>query len=284
MVKSNVLQVDSFHLQYRIEGEGAPALVIGSALYYSRTFSQELRKNLQLIFMDHRGFGSSLSPIKTPCELDIILDDMETLRKTLSIERIIVIGHSGHGYMALEYAKKYPQHVSHVVLIGMGPNQSNESHLAALQYFNDSVCPERKLFLEKNLKLLEAELEQKPEERFINFCLRLGARSWYDFRFDASPLWKGVKVNMSIMDYLWGEVFREMDITKGLEHFNIPVFLALGHYDFLVAPFFSWYPIRDRFNDLTIRLFEQSGHTPQYEESELFNQEFLNWMETKDDN
>lgn len=269
---------DSFQLRYNIEGSGSNAIVIGSSIYYARTFSQNLRKHLRLIFMDHRGFASvsTQSPLDPKTfELNVLLDDIEHLRQHLNLGRITIIGHSGHGFMALEYAKKYPAHVAKVVLIAMGPDCSMASQAAADQYFADSVCPERKTILEKNLQRLPNELATQPEKSFITFCLRLGARSWYNFEFDASFLWENVEVNMQIIDYLWGTVFRDIDITKGLDNFNIPVFLALGQYDFLVAPFFTWNIIRSKFKDLTIRIFERSSHTPQYEEPDLFDTELL---------
>ncbi len=273
------IECDNFQLHYRIQGTGTPAIVIGSSIYYPRTFSENLRNHLQLIFMDHRGFtppGPSLD--NSLFSLDVILDDIERLRQKLGLEKIIIMGHSGHGFMALEYAKKYPSHVSHVVLIGMGPNNSVKNQEASDQYFQDSVCPERKAILEENLRRLPQEIQANPNNRFITFCLRLGARSWYKYEFDASPLWTEVKVNMQIIDYLWGEVFRDIDITKGLETFENPIFLGLGQFDFLVAPFFTWDSIRKKFKNLTIRLFEKSSHTPQFEEPELFDRELLNWL------
>jgi hypothetical protein len=65
-----------------------------------------------------------------------------------------------------------------------------------------------------------------------------------------------------LFSYLWGEIFRDIDVTQGLENFERPVFLALGRHDFLVAPPSSWVPIRGRFQDVTVRFFENSGHTP----------------------
>ncbi len=276
---SGTIIIDGFELRYTIEGTGKTALVIGSAVYYPRTFSQNLREHLKLIFMDHRGFAASNKTTDTTkFNLELLLQDIEHVRSTLNLGQIIIIGHSGHGYMALEYAKKYPQHVSHVVLIGMGPDQSAASHVQSEEYFNDSVNPERKAWLQKNLEKLPAEIQAHPENRFITFCIRLGAKSWYNFTFDATPLWQGVEVNNAMFDYVWGAVFRDIDITKGLENFNKPVFLALGHFDFLVAPFFSWNSIRSKFKNLTIKIFEKSAHTPQYEEPEIFDQELLTWL------
>lgn len=42
-----------------------------------------------------------------------------------------------------------------------------------------------------------------------------------------------------------------------------------------------WEKIRSYFNNLTIRFFEKSGHTPQFEEAEQFNAELLQWLNQK---
>jgi len=271
-----------FDLAYSVEGRGVPAIVIGSAVYYPRTFSQTLRTSLQLIFVDHRGFartGKDLQP--ADYALDVVLDDIDLARRHFGHDKVIVIGHSGHGYMALEYAKRFPQHVSHVVMVGTGPSHSAAHHEASERYWQESVCPERKAKLASDLALLPAEIEAAPEKRFITFCIRLGAKSWYDHTFDATPLWEGVHVNMPVFDHLWGEVFRDIDIRHGLGRLDAPVFLALGRYDYLVAPYATWDPYRGSFRDLTVRVFEKSGHTPQLEESELFDVELLKWLELK---
>jgi proline iminopeptidase len=85
---------------------------------------------------------------------------------------------------------------------------------------------------------------------------------------------------MPVFGHLWGEAFRDIDIAQGLEHLAVPVFLALGRYDYLVAPYATWAPYRERFEDLTVRVFEKSGHTPQFEESALFDAELLQWLST----
>ncbi len=45
--ESGHLRSGPFDLGYRIEGSGSPVLVIGSARYYPRTFSQSLRRELR---------------------------------------------------------------------------------------------------------------------------------------------------------------------------------------------------------------------------------------------
>jgi len=270
-----------FRLNYRIEGTGAAAIVIGFPNYYTRVFSEDLRSYLRLVFVDHRGSAASPGSVDTTeFALERIVDDLELVRETLGLGRIVVIGHSGHAFMALEYAKKYPANVSHVVMIGIAPDLSASSRQAAQQSWLRLASPERKSALEENQrKITDDQLTQlAPSERWIKSYVRNGPRAWYDPHFDSTPLWEDVDINMEMFNYVWGELFRDIDVTRGLENFDRPVFMALGRYDFLVAPPSSWEPIKDSFNDLTVRVFEKSGHTPQYEEPELFGRELLAWM------
>lgn len=273
------IQSGVFELAYRIEGSGRAALVIGSSIYYPRTFSAELRQSLKLVFVDHRGFARATGPTSpADYELATVLDDIELVRQRLGLGEVIIVGHSGHAYLALEYAKRYPQNVTQVVLIAAGPSQSVAHLELAEQNWQEAVCAERKSKLEADLRDLGGELAAAPERRFITFCIRLGARSWYDPSFDASPLWADVSVNMDGIDYLWGEAFRDLDIREGLRELKVPVFLALGRFDYLVAPYGAWHPYRPHFHDLTVRVFDRSSHTPQLEESQLFDDELLGWL------
>ena len=67
---------------------------------------------------------------------------------------------------------------------------------------------------------------------------------------------------MSIIDHFWGTIFRDIDITQDIERLTMPTLLVLGHYDYLVAPFYTWNSIRSQFPAIIVRIFEQSSHTP----------------------
>jgi proline iminopeptidase len=116
------------------------------------------------------------------------------------------------------------------------------------------------------------------DQAFVRGYIRNAARTWFNPRFDCTPLWQDVTVNMDMFGYVWGKVFSDIDVTDGLQTLDRPVFLALGRYDFIVAPPSSWDPIKASFQNLTIQIFERSGHTPQFEESELFDERTLSWM------
>lgn len=279
--QAGAISAGPFQLPYIIEGTGPSTIVIGSSQYYRRVFSQNLRRHLRLIFMDHRGFAPSPGPVDTSeFELDKLVDDVEMLRQQLGMGPIVVIGHSGHAYMALEYAKKYPENTSHVVMIGISPDLSQPStDLAERNY--QALADADRLAAERANKLAvpdEALAKLPPDRAFIRGYIRNAARIWYDPRFDCTRLWQDVAINMEMFGYVWGKLFAEIDVTKGLERFNRPVLLALGRYDFVVAPPSSWESVKSRFRNLTIHVFERSGHTPQFEEPELFDETLLTWI------
>jgi proline iminopeptidase len=281
VVDTGTVVSGGFSLRYIVEGTGEPALVVGSAPYYARAFSQNLRQHLRLAFMDHRGFAPSPGPRDTTAfALDSLVDDMERVRAHLRLGRVIVVGHSGHAYMALEYAKKYPQHVSHAAMIGIAPDLSAASAEETTKYWDTTASNERKGVLEDNIRRVpdSALAQLPPGQGFIQAYIRNGPRAWYDPRFDSSPLWDGVGINMDMFNYVWGQVFRDIDITRGLTELDRPVFVALGRFDYLVAPPATWERVRGAFRDVTIRVFDKSGHTPQYEEASLFDTELLAWL------
>lgn len=207
-IQSTVIS-EGFALNVSIRGNGRPILVVGSSIYYPRLFSEQLYTSFQLIFLDHRGF---VKPPRTlepeDYALDKVLDDIEAARQTLELEDFIILGHSGHAFMALEYAKKYPEHVRKVVLLNTAPTNSPERQQQSIAFFNETASPERKRQFEADIALLAGDIQREPERRFAHMCIRMGAHSFYDYAYDAAWMWEGVFTSMPVMDHLWGKPSR----------------------------------------------------------------------------
>src|SRR5436309_987697 len=95
------------------------------------------------------------------------------------------IGHSAYGLLALEYAKKHKEHVSHVVIIGIPPHMRPDHIEMAHRNWDESVWPDRKAAFERNMKLMPDEkLNQLPrDEWFLQMNFRNVPKSWYDYNF-----------------------------------------------------------------------------------------------------
>lgn len=96
MKHTDCIEVDGFKLSCITEGEGPDVLVIGSALYYQRSFSQNLRKFLRLHFVDYRGFAEGP---KGELTFNALLEDIEHVRKRLDLKKFVIVGHSAHGLL-----------------------------------------------------------------------------------------------------------------------------------------------------------------------------------------
>ena len=68
-----------------------------------------LAERMQVIYVDHRGQGRSARGLKETYTLDNNVDDLEALRQHLGLDKVVVIGVSYGGMVALTYAARYPE-------------------------------------------------------------------------------------------------------------------------------------------------------------------------------
>jgi len=276
---AGAVTVDGAVLRYRCEGFGLPALVIGSAIYYPRVFSRQLRKSLRLIFMDARHFAESYDSLEPDkLTLDTYLGDIERVRAHLGLDRLLLIGHSHHGNLALEYAKRHPERVTHIVLIGSPPVDVDAIKKAAQLYWEVHASDERKTTLRKRQEETTDQITR--EQAYVARYVADGPRYWYDASHDASELWQGVPLNMRII-----EVFRDFfadgyELQWNPEQLAVPILVAMGEYDYAV-PHTLWTEERKAQPNLTFHLFERSGHTPPLEEPEAFDRVLIDWLKAE---
>ena len=76
-----------------------------------------LTSAMQVVYFDHRGQGRSARGDPARWTLDENVEDMEALRRHLGLDRIVSIGTSYGGMVAQAHAARYPDSVSHLVLL-----------------------------------------------------------------------------------------------------------------------------------------------------------------------
>ena len=81
---------------------------------------EPLSRNRPLYAFDVMGFGRSSRPSISKdavlAEAELV-ESMEEWRKTMKLEKFVLLGHSLGGYLSAAYALTYPQHVKHLVLV-----------------------------------------------------------------------------------------------------------------------------------------------------------------------
>jgi proline iminopeptidase len=119
---SHQAKLSDFSLHYVVAGHGPLVLVtspgwgIGS-LYLQRGLTP-LEKNFTVVYFDTRGSGESSRPVDTrQMSTPVMADDIDRLRSYLGLDSINLVGHSNGGAIALDYAERYPERLTKLVLI-----------------------------------------------------------------------------------------------------------------------------------------------------------------------
>lgn len=279
--ESNFIEVDGSKLHYTVKGEGKPCLVIGSSVYYPKTFSKELYKHLKLYFVDMKWFAEGYkSENLDSVNIDSIVEDVEQMRVLLGLEKPLIMGHSIHGTIAMEYVKEYSDKVSGLIVIGSPSAWGNEIYDPKAKALWETASSERKKLQEfnwGNLQELDRLTGQKEASARYN---NMSPQYWYNPRYDATWLWDGMTVHSDVTTHLFTKVFQDYDMFKPAKNINVPTFLALGKYDYVI-PYTLWEQDYSSIPDFKITLFEKSGHTPQLEQSEHFNSLLVSWLNDK---
>ncbi len=125
---------DGRKLGFRREGDG-PVLVChpGGPGFSSRYLGDMagLGALFALIMVDPRGTAESDRPAD-PCAymLDDYVRDLEEVRAHLRLEKMLLLGHSHGGLVAMGYASKYPERVERLVLASTLARFADEQRLA----------------------------------------------------------------------------------------------------------------------------------------------------------
>ncbi|MDF2157052.1 alpha/beta hydrolase [Algoriphagus sp. CAU 1675] len=256
-------------------------LVIGSERFYSKALPSSLEELFTLIHFDNLGFSHSPNYSESLySDLNSILLDIESFRSQKQLNNFLVFGHSGHAYMALEYAKTYPQHVSALILCACSPNLHENTTQKIAGYFELEADTERKEIFKKDMSGLSEKISKNPEARFVHFALAQKAKNWFDPNFDASKLWEGVPTHLPTLDWVWGKLFHDYELNLGGMPLSCPTLLIHGKHDYVGGSLSLWDSYLSDFLHLNTKIFQKSGHYPMVEEPELFEETLISWYKS----
>ena len=104
------VSVNGFRLYYEIEGDGEPVVLIPGFAAGRETWVRQtpsLSRNFRVITFDPRGVSESDKP-EGPQSISLLADDLAHLLQALGISRAHVVGASFGGFVAQEFALRYP--------------------------------------------------------------------------------------------------------------------------------------------------------------------------------
>ncbi|CEJ71326.1 Proline iminopeptidase [Chryseobacterium oranimense G311] len=126
---------DHVKINYKISGKGEACIYVpggpGQGFpSFELLGGNNLEKNMQMIYMDQRGSGSSGT--SDNYHLNAMVRDIEELRQHLKLDKVFLLAHSFGGIIAVNYAKQYPQHTKGLILANI-----------TLHFLNDDTLKEQ---------------------------------------------------------------------------------------------------------------------------------------------
>ncbi len=113
------VNVNGIHLAYDRRGKGTPLVLLHGYPLDHHLWDESLpllEDTFDVILPDLRGFGES-STVDSSYTMDDYASDIAGLLDQLGIQKTAIAGHSMGGYVALAFARLYPERVSGLGLV-----------------------------------------------------------------------------------------------------------------------------------------------------------------------
>ncbi|MFN2440603.1 MAG: alpha/beta fold hydrolase [Chitinophagaceae bacterium] len=243
------------------------------------------------VLLHQRGSGKSRNiPInEQTINIKSYLRDIELLRQKRNDKKIILLGISWGGLLAMNYAVLHPQYVSKLVLIGSAPpsykiwnvlfdNQYVRRSVAEL----DSMNALTKIFSVKTDRELDSLKRVNPSSSevvaFKNF-MAIHVRAMY---YDRNKLPRGfdelfTNFNFQPIPFIDKEVMEtKWDITADLKKLNIPALIMYGRQDDQGES--TFFLQKECLKNSEMHVIEKSGHIVWEDQPREFYKILMNYL------
>ncbi len=265
------VEVNGVRLRVDVQGEGNPVPIythhgapgLGSHAEPKRSFGP-LADTYRVVSFDARGSGES--DAVPPFSHAQWVADLDALRAHFGDERIVLAGGSYGGYVALEYTLAHPDRVTHLILRDTSASRRFEGLAKRNALARAAEYP---AITEEMLdKVFDGRVEGDEELR----------RYWATL----APLYDANTTPEKVAQRIASATFRyqthnwafsrnlpDYDLTGRLHEIRCPVLVVVGRHDW-ITPVAASEEIAAGIPDARLVVFEDSGHSPQIEESERF--------------
>lgn len=214
-----------------------------------------LARCMQLVYFDHRGQGRSARHSREKYTLHENVEDLEALRQHLGLGPIVSLGASYGGIVSMAHAARYPEAVSHLILIATVAHSgyvARSKELIAQRGTADQISMCDDLFAGR----VDSD---EAMRRFFTVMGSLYSRK-YDPAIANEGLYRTIYSPEALNQAHGPEGFlRSFDLRPQLSAITAKTLIVAGRHDWISAPEFSQ-EIQERIPGSDLRIFEQSSH------------------------
>lgn len=279
--EGKLIDVNHTRLYVKTAGSGEPVIVIhgGPVLDHSYMLPhlKPLAEEYRLIFYDQRLSGRSSAEVdSSEVQLRTFIEDIESLRQKLNLQKVHLLAHSWGGLLAMNYAILYPSHIEKMILISpMAPStelwQQEEARLAESQTSEDRLQRE---------EIMKSAIFKTNPSRAIEQLLELSFRKQFYDPKKAPLLDIYVPEDYMKRSRLFGNLMSDLnsyDLSDELKKIKISTLIMYGTEE--PASEISGPVLNRLIPNSRYVLVEHSGHFPFIEQPDKFRQfitDFLN--------
>jgi len=260
-------------------GKGEPLLVIhgGSGLNHTYLLPhlKPLAKWFTIILYDQRACGRSVIPSADSISLKFYTDDIEAIRKSFGIEKLLILAHSWGAIPATRYALDYPDRIKGIIF----------SSPAALSKEFDSMTREAQLLratsrdsTNRSIILGSPDFKAGKSDAYRRLMVLSFQHSFYDeanlqkLALEIQPNYKAA--SQALYTSL-GKDLVSYNFYGSVQRFKFPVLIQHGRSDIL--PLHASEKLLEAIPNSRLTIYRNSGHFIFIEEQKKFTQEVISF-------
>lgn len=231
------------------------------------------------IFFDQR--GSLLSPVNdsliSSLTIDVLVEDLETIRKALNQDKMVLFGHSFGSLLAMFYYIKYPEHVKGIILSAtMPPYVTKEKPFKAILGPIHKRIKDLRSRSEVSTALEKAGLLNDslltPKQQSDRFKIT-GQASFNMYNISNWKIFKGggVYYNQSVDSAIGSSIPDKYDIREVLNTYPIPVTIIQGNKDYIDPSASLWNEILKEYEFVKLYIIEDASHNGWLDDKSKFD-------------
>ncbi|HEX7264940.1 MAG TPA: alpha/beta fold hydrolase [Candidatus Dormibacteraeota bacterium] len=249
-------------------GHGYPLLLMHGgpgADHWSLAPFRSCADQFTLVFYDHRCNGRSVGAPVESMTWENLTADADALRQKLGFEKWAVLGHSFGGHVALEYALRYPNRLSHLLLLDTAGDSRWARQNAADLLAKRGYSPEKVKLVRR---FFNGEIE--PNEMF-RALLRFGdayyshPSPWQVAHQLIRGEWRS-KIRPEALIFAGRHLLKDWTVMDRLGEINVPTLVMAGRDDFLFPPEHQ-VELATGIPNARLKIIKRAGHNPHEEQT-----------------